>query len=215
MNAANIGLVRFIVAMLLLSCGGPRALGLPKPAPAVWIHRSLVVGRGRAEASLDELRLELDGDRATLVATEKRAPQGGFEVRTSELSFREMHRTTLHGVARTSGKTLTLVFPDEPRKNDMRCAYERRRVASATAIRVRDPSFESECGNRGVWMPREETETDALVCTFESIGSDARAVAFGHAPGIELLGISEGCFIQGEAERLVPEDGSVAPALAR
>ncbi len=65
-------------------------------------------------------------------------------------------------------------------------------------------------------MPPDEVETDALVCTEPAaIGSDARAITFGRAPGIELLGISEGCFMQGEAERLVPEDGSLAPALAR
>lgn len=208
--------MRFILALgLLVSCGGPREPGAPSATPVLWIHRALVVGRARAEASLDELRLELDGDRATLVATEKLAPQGSFEVRPSELSFREVRRTTLHGVARTSGQALTIAYSNESGKTEMRCAYERRRVAPASAIRVRDPSFESECGNRGVWKPREEVETDALVCTFESIGSDARSVAFGRAPGIELLGISEGCFIQGEAERLVPEDGSVAPALAR
>jgi len=200
--------------LLVSSCGAPRDVA-SKPAPVLWIHRALVVGRGRAEASLDELRLELDGDRATLVATEKRAPQGSFEVRPSELAFRELHRTTLRGVARSTGKTLAVAFSNESGKTEMRCAYERRRVAPASAIRVRDPSFESECGNKGAWTPREEVETDALVCTFESIGSDARHVAFGRAPGIELVGISEGCFIQGEAERLVPEDGSIAPALAR
>jgi hypothetical protein len=209
---------RFIVAVgLALSCGGPREPDGAKPAPALWIHRALVVGRARAEASLDELSLEVDGDRATLVATEKRASQAGFQVDPSALSFREIRRTTLGGTARVSNHALDLVFSGDSGKTMMHCTYERRRVASARAVRVRDPSFESECGNRGVWRPSDEVETDALVCapTSAPIGADARSIVFGRAPGIELLGISEGCFIQGEAERLVPEDGSLAPALAR
>jgi hypothetical protein len=180
------------------------------------VHRTLVVGRARAEASLDELRLEVDGDRATLVATEKRASQAGFQVQPNALSFREMRRTTLNGTARISDHALDLVFTGDSGKTTMHCTHGRRRVASASAVRVRDPSFESECGNRGVWMPSDEVEIDALVCAPEAaIGADARSLAFGRAPGIELLGVSEGCFIQGEAERLVPEDGSLAPALAR
>ena len=209
---------RLAVALgLALSCGGPRGPDAAKPAPAIWVHRSLVVGRARAEASLDELTLAIDGRRATLVATEKRAPQAGFEATPSKLAFREIRRTTLEGVARVSDGALELVFSSESGTTTMRCTRERRRVATATAVRARDPSFESECGDRGVWRPPDEVETDALVCAFEPAptGSDTRPIAFGRAPGIELLGISEGCFLQGEAERLVPEDGTLAPALAR
>lgn len=205
-----------VAAAVALSCGGPREPNRAKRPPALWIHRTLVVGRARADASLDELRLAVDGDRATLVETQKRAPQLGIQAQPAALAFREMGRTTFRGTARISDHALDLELSGDSGEKTMHCTYERRRVASASAVRVRDPSYESECGNRGVWMPSEEVEVDALVCLFEpeAVGSDARPIAFGRAPGIELLGVSEGCFIQGEAERLVPDDGSLAPALA-
>jgi hypothetical protein len=213
---------RLVVTVgLAMACGGvsepPARSG---PTATVWVHRRLVVGRARANASVDELRLEIDGDRATLVVSEKRAAQTGLDVQPSNLPFREIRRTTLRGTATRSANALDLALSNEA--NDagatrMHCTLERRRVAAADAVRVRDPSYQSECGDRGVWRPSATVVTDALVCVSADAvaGADAREVAFGRAPGIELLGISEGCFLQGEAERLVPADGSLAPAVAR
>ncbi len=206
-------MTRFIVPWaLVLSCMAAQG---PGATATHWIHRSVVVGRARAESSLDELTLEIEGNRATLVVSEKRAPEGGFRAQPPDLPFREVRRTTLRGAARTSGHALELALSSDSGKTTLHCTYERRGVATANAVRVPDPSFQSECGNRGAWMPPEQVEVDALVCAFDAIGADTRRIAFGRAPGIELLGVSEGCFIQGEAERLVPEDGSLAPAFAR
>ena len=177
---------------LLVSCGGVREPPVTATSTAaVWVHRRLVVGRARAEASLDELTLEIHGTRATLVVMEKRAAQGGVEIPPGELPFREINRTTLRGTVTSSANALDLALANESGATRMHCTRVRRRVAPADAVRVRDPRFESECPNRGVWLPSAEVETDALVCVSANAatGADVQPVTFGRAPGIELLGI--------------------------
>lgn len=167
------------------------------------------------EASLDEVELVIEGgDHARLVATEKRAPLHAGDERPAQLSFHEVRRRTFRGRAYGSAKGLELALVgDAGTTTLLHCTRERRRVAPAHALRVRHPSFDSECGDRGIWKPSESVETNALVCSSDDADVDMRQIVFGRAPGIELLGISEGCFISGEGERLVPEGGALAPAL--
>lgn len=221
-----------------MACGGRSGLRAPAPPTAaataagrvsseltdagatskeVWVYRRLVVGRARVEASLDEKELVIeDGDHARLVATEKRAPLYAGNEEPADLSFHEVRRKTLRGRANGSANGLELALVgDSGTTTLIHCTYERRRVAPAHAVRVLDPSFDSECGNRGIWMPSESVETTALVCSSDDDDVVLRHVGFGRAPGIELLGISEDCFMSGEGERLIPEDGALAPALER
>lgn len=198
-----------------MPCGpDPSVAGLP--GEEVWVRRRLVVGRARDEATLDRTELVIGADdTASLVGVEQHARREG-DAPPAELSFLEVGRRVLRGRAHRSATGLELALAGEASPPTLRhCTYERRRVAPAHAVRVRDPSFDAECGNRGVWMPSDLVEVTVLACASEGEDIGVRHLTFGRSPGIESLGISEGCFLQGEADRLVPPDGSLAPALPR
>jgi len=201
------------VVPLAAACGGAPSRGAA--SATVWQHRRLVVGPARSEATLDEVRLELDARRATLVATEKRAPRHGFAVEVpASLAFREVSRKTLRGTVTATPRGLELALSSETGEAAIfHCTYARRLVAPADALRVRDPDFTSECGNRGVWKPPATIEANVLACSSDGHVLDEQQLDFARGPGLELLGVSAECFMQGEGERLVPADGSLAPAL--
>lgn len=127
------------------------------------------------------------------------------------LSWNIETKTVFTGSASKTGDQIELKLAnrkDSSETFNTICKPVRTKVAPATAVRVRDPKFKGECGNAGVWSPAKLVPIDALSCT---IHGDPELFAV--VPGIERLGVSADCYMQGEGLRLIPKDGSLAPAV--
>lgn len=152
--------------------------------------------------------LRLDGSVATLAYEEEKRPKHG----PGAGAWACNEATTVQGAVQRSGTKLTLTFGTLVAE----CRESSLSVPPANAKRdpKRLPQREDEEGcDRYRWATTARVKVKALVCT-GTLPLNALMV-FGPPPGLERLELGNDCMDSSEREalRLVPADGSFAPAL--
>ncbi|MBL8918997.1 MAG: hypothetical protein JNJ54_09080 [Myxococcaceae bacterium] len=191
----------------------PTARGCPaERVDAQWVARRFTSrARPPGERSMpgpeskERWALRLEGGKATLVLEVEKRGLGASEWTCSDA-------TTVQGELERRGRDLVLTFGGLVAT--CREAVLSLPPASAARRPRRLPQRPDEEGcDRYPWATAARVPTKVLQCT-GTLPLDALPV-FGAAPGIERLVLSNDCQEPGErgALRLVPVDGSVAPAM--
>ncbi len=187
----------------------PPANVVPKPAFApdeIWIHRALTMGRARSQASLVVSTLSRDRKHAHLVVETRTAPFTGREAAELPWQTSLVHHYAGDVIEANGRVELHLADDQTSEPYTLLCTHATRAVAPARAIRIRDPKVTGECGNQGTWNVPSAGRTSVLAC-----GTTDAPLDFALAPGLETVGISEDCYQSGRGDRLIGDDGALAP----
>ncbi len=194
----------------------------PPPERKLYVDRTLIVDAPGSSPMREAWVLDIDGERATLVATTHVAsgtlatgsPTLARVDRQAVWKMAETH--TEKGPVRRVGDHLALDLESPHDSLFLRCWTKTIAVATAGAQLVPRSGSAGGCSDRATWVPATLTHVEALICGQGEGLDDGQAngidgqrgpldetlFRFARAPGVELVEVNDGCF-EGKGLRLV------------
>jgi hypothetical protein len=205
-----------LTAALVAGCS---AAAPPRTSPVVhddapaaaerWIYQQLRVGK-LPIASRTIFELAIDGDRASLVETDERAPRALSMAEADRgAQWKIVGQRTYHGTARTTPGALDLALASEGvQPLPLHCTPRSIDAAAPGALRVPSPNrlASSACGDHGVWEPPATTSVHAIVCDTGAAAADEDdddRLVFARPPGLEYAAVHDDCVLQGGGLRII------------